>query len=173
MFVDFKMVLLRPIFPQLICLLLTILLVLEIATGVHSFFSLEKAMSVRHDQPMETTSGVKKDSMNTALKTTLFGEYVPQSIVDADVKKSILRVKVVGIMFANTESLSHVIIRSAGGREQTFGVGDSLPGGGVIKRITSDGVLIWRDGSLESLSLPKSALTFEAPSRPLGSSNEE
>ena len=171
MFVDFKMVLSRPIFPQLLCLFVTILLIWEIVVGTRSFFSLDKAVSVRHDPLIEITKSDKKDSMNTALNTAFFGEYVPQSIADADVKQSMLQLKVVGIMFAKTEELSHVIIRTAGGREQTFGLGDSLPGGGVIKRITSDGVLIGRNGALESLSLPKNALTFEAPAAPLGSSN--
>ena len=82
-----------------------------------------------------------------------------------------LDLKVVGIMFANTEGDSHVIIRTAGGHEQTFRVGDSLPGGVVIKRITPEGVLIGRNGALESLSLPKNALIFEPAAKPLGISN--
>ena len=46
---------------------------------------------------------------------------------------------------------------------KSFGVGDSLPGGGVIKRITPEGILIMREGVIESLSLPKNELFFSMP----------
>ena len=74
-------------------------------------------------------------------------------------------------MFSTGDTASHVIIRVAGHPEQPFGVGDILPGGAIIKRISSDGVLIEHNGILESLSLPNNALTFEPPIEPLGTSN--
>ncbi len=168
MIVDVKVILARPIVPQSICLVLILLMIWQISAGFFSFFSLDKSSRVRHDQVTEKKVEAKKDSSHVGLNTAFFGDYVPNNLNDADVKQSMLDLKVVGIMFANNEEASHVIIRTAGGREQTFGVGDSLPGGAVIKRVTPDGVLIGRNGALESLSLPKNALTFDPPAKPLG-----
>lgn len=166
MLADVKIALSRPIVPKLICVTLVLLLVSWIAVGTRSFFSLDNAMNVGHDQLIDIKIRAKRPSLNTAF----FGDYVPKNLSDADVKQSMLDLTVVGIMFAESEEGSHVIIRTAGGREQTFSIGDSLPGGAVIKRITSDGVLIGRNGSLESLSLQKNALTFEPPAKPLRNS---
>ena len=171
MFVDFKLVLSRPIVPQSICLVLFLLVIWQIVAGVVSFFSLDKAISLRHEQVSEVKIEAKQVALNTGLNTAFFGEYVPHNLNDVAVKQSMLDLQIVGIMFSTNEKESHVIIRTAGGREQTFGVGDSLPGGAIVKRITADGMLISRNGALESLSLKKKKLTFEAPSAPLGISN--
>ena len=168
MFVDIKLALYRPIVPKSICFILILLTIWQIVIGMVSFFSLDKTTSVRHDLVAETKIKEKTTSLNARLNTTFFGDYVPTSLNDADVKQSMLDLKVVGIMFATSEKASHVIILTAGGDEKTFFVGDSLPGGAVIKRITPDGVLIRRNGVLESLTLPKNALTFDAPAQPLG-----
>ena len=168
MIVDVKLFLSRPIVPQSICLALILLMIWQISAGVFSFISLDKDKGVRHDQVTSNKTEAKKESLNAGLNTAFFGDYVPNNLNDADVKQSMLDLKVVGIMFANSEGASHVIIRTAGGREQTFSVGDLLPGGAIIKRITADGVLIGRSGTLERLSLPKNALTFDPAAKPLG-----
>ena len=171
MFVDVKMVISRPIVPQFICLGLVILTVWQIGVGVVSFFSLDKAVSVRHDPLVERLVPPQREQLSTGLKVAFFGDYVPTNLNEAGVKQSMLDLKVVGIMFSENDEASHVIIQMAAGRERTFKVGDSLPGGGIIKRITPDGVLIGRNGSLESLSLPKKALISAPPPKPLESSN--
>jgi general secretion pathway protein C len=56
------------------------------------------------------------------------------------------------------------------GRDQVFRVGDSLPGGAILKRVTINGVFVERKGELESLSFPQNKLIFEAQPKPL---NEE
>ena len=166
---DVKLMFSRTIVPQMICLTLVLLLIWQIVSGLTNFFSLDKALSVRHDSSTGAKINAKPSSLNEGLKTAFFGDYVPKNLSESDVKQSMLNLKVVGIMFADSEAASHVIIRTANGNEQTFGVGDSLPGGATIKRITSDGVLIGRNGSLERLSLPKNALIFEPLPKPLES----
>jgi len=97
----------------------------------------------------------------------LFGSYVPVNLGDADIKQSQLDVELVGIMYANKEQDSQVIVRTAGGEEQFYMIGDTLPGGAVIKRITKQGIVVLHNGALESLSLPKNELNFDAPAKPL------
>lgn len=98
---------------------------------------------------------------------TLFGTYVPVNLGDADIKQSQLDVQLVGIMYSDKEKDSQVIIRSASGIEQYYMVGDTLPGGAIIKRITRQEIVVLHNGSLESLSLPKNELIFDVPAKPL------
>jgi len=99
------------------------------------------------------------------LKASLFGVYVPNDL--NSVKKSMLDLILVGILYADKIEESQVILRSASGVEQNYKLGDTIPGDAVIKRITSGGVLVERNGILESLSLPKNELTFEPVAKPL------
>lgn len=112
-------------------------------------------------------SALQSEKLSSRLDTPLFGEFVPSNLHDFTVRPSRSNLKVVGIMFAQREADSQVIISAANGRALLFQVGDTLPGGGVIKRITVQGVLMSRDGVLERLSLPENKLRFEPPPKPL------
>ncbi|MDI1351663.1 MAG: type II secretion system protein N, partial [bacterium] len=83
------------------------------------------------------------------------------------VKKSRLNLTLVGILLGDKMEDSQVIIRSADGEEQTYRIEDKIPGGALIKRIMAGGVLVERNGALESLSLPKNDLTFDPVPKPL------
>lgn len=107
-----------------------------------------------------------KPTIHVGLKKTLFGPFIPKAIDEAGVKKSMLNVKVVGVLFAVPETDSEVILKINEQKEQTFRIGDIIPGQAVIKRITAQGVLLERKGSLESLSLPKNELIFEPLAKP-------
>ncbi len=126
-----------------------------------------KSASTHEITVVEKKTPTSPHALNKGLHMPFFGEHVPDNLHDANVKQSMLDLHVVGILFAKNEQNSQVIIRAAGGREQIYGVGDSLPGGVVIKRITPEGVLVGQNGSLESLSFPKNELIFEPPVKPL------
>lgn len=128
--------------------------------------ALNQQVSVGRTLPIKATAPHSTDSSLGVLKP-FFGDYIPTNIHDAGVKESVLNVEVVGILFSDQDADSQVIIQSAGGHEHTFRMGDTLPGGAVIKRITPQGMLIERMGALESISLPKNELIFEAQPRPL------
>lgn len=97
----------------------------------------------------------------------LFGDYVPVNMADETIKQSMLDVDIVGIMYSTQPDDSQVLLRAAGGEEKSYRVGDTLPGGAVIKRIGKDGIVVLHNGTLESLSLPKNELRFEEPAKPL------
>lgn len=109
----------------------------------------------------------KQESFSSILNTSLFGVYVPNDLNEDSVKKSMLDVTLVGILLADKMEESQVIIRSSSGEEKTYKLGDKIPGGASIKRIMAGGVLVERNGNLESLSLPKNDLTFEPVAKPL------
>lgn len=119
--------------------------------------------------PLQTSpaKATQTDSTNYLKDSTLFGVYVAPDLNEQSVKKSMLDVTLVGILLSSDPNNSQVIIRSSSGDEKTYILGDSLPGGALIKRITAGGVLVERNGTLESLSLPKDDLTFEPVPKPL------
>ncbi|MFT4060395.1 MAG: type II secretion system protein N [Legionella sp.] len=109
----------------------------------------------------------QSNSFDAVLKSSLFGMYVSNDLNENSVKKSMLNVTLVGILFADKIDDSQVIIRAANGEEKTYSIGDTIPGDAVIKKIMTGGVLVEHHGALESLSLPKNELTFEPIPEPL------
>lgn len=152
---------------QIICICLAIVVLCQLYDGVMTLFREGVTVIVRDEQHVVNPSTVNPDKNHRGLTEPFFGKYIPKAIDDASVKESVLNVKVVGILFAIREEDSQVILKIASGREQTFSVGDTVPGGAVIKRITAQGVLFERNGALESLSLPKNELIFDAQAKPL------
>lgn len=106
-----------------------------------------------------------QNSFDAILHSSLFGMYVTNNL--STIKKSMLNVTLVGILFSDKINDSQVIIRSANGEEKTYRIGDIVPGGAIIKRIMATGLLVDRRGTLESLSLPKNELIFEPVAKPL------
>ena len=120
------------------------------------------------NNPLNARPGqVPLSSHSAPFTVALFGDYVPINLSEADIKQSMLDVELVGIMYSANEKESQVIIRAGGGEEKSYLIGDTLPGGAVIKRISEKGVVVLHNGALESLSLPKNELIFEAPAKPL------
>lgn len=143
--------------------LFSLLIIIEFA-GILLPYSKTSVTSEKETVPL---GGEKQDSFRDILNSSLFGVYVPNDLNEGSVKKSMLNVELVGILFADKIDESQVIIRSSSGEEKTYKIGDKIPGGAVIKRIMAGAVLVERDGNLESLSLPKNDLIFEPVAKPL------
>ncbi|MCX7117162.1 MAG: hypothetical protein NTW94_04515 [Legionellales bacterium] len=171
MTVDVKAILVRPLVPQLLCLTLTLLVIWQFYVGVVPLFSMHQGSLVLQNNAYDHATDPKK-GLTLGLSTQLFGDYVPKNLGDAAVKQSMLDLKVVGIMYLGKRGRSHVIISSPGEIEHEFRVGDTLPGGAIIKKITPQGILIRFHGAMESLNLPKDALFFEPPARKLEDSSK-
>ncbi|HBI21479.1 MAG TPA: general secretion pathway protein GspC [Legionella sp.] len=156
----------RPIVPRILCCSLMVLMLWQVVTAVSSMLSLNQSTPTGRQLPIKTT--ISHPAVSSAgLIKPFFGSYIPSNINDAGVKASVLNVEVVGILFSNQKADSQVILKMANGQVQTFRVGDTLSGGALIQRITPEGVLIERMGALESISLPKNELIFEAQPKPL------
>ena len=108
---------------------------------------------------------VKQEASSQKAITALFGVYMSDDL--NNIKESMLNVSLVGILYADKIEQSQVIIRSASGEENTYQIGDLIPGNALLKRITATGVLVEHNGAIESLTLPKSDLTFEPAAQPL------
>ncbi|WP_454785174.1 type II secretion system protein N [Legionella sp. WA2024007413] len=141
--------------------LFSVLIIAEYATLIFSPAHIQAEPETITEMPVVA----KQNSFDAILHSSLFGVYVSDNL--STIKKSMLNVTLVGILFANEINDSQVIIRSADGEENTYKLGDSIPGGAVIKRIMASGILVERNGALESLSLPKIELIFEPIAKPL------
>lgn len=119
------------------------------------------------ETPKNKVVATKEDSVKSILKASLFGVYVSNDLNEQSVKKSMLNVTIVGILFADKIEDSQVIIRSSNNEEKTYKIGDKIPGDAVIKRIMAEGVLVEREGNIESLTLLKNELIFEPVAQPL------
>ncbi|WP_392537680.1 type II secretion system protein N [Legionella sp. 227] len=141
--------------------LFSILIIAEYTQLIFSPIKIQAAPDVGKEVPIIP----QQNSFDAILHSSLFGVYVSNNL--SSIKKSMLNVTLVGILFANKLNNSQVIIRSATGEEKTYKLGDTIPGGAVIKRIMASGILVERNGTLESLSLPKNELIFEPVAKPL------
>lgn len=113
------------------------------------------------------THASPKNSLDALLQSSLFGVYVSNDLNSGNVKKSMLNITLVGILLGHSSETSQVIIRMANGDEKNYKVNDKIPGGALIKKIMLDGILVDHNGSLESVSLPKTELIFEPVAKPL------
>jgi len=166
MYSEIKKVLSRPIVPVTLCIFLALLILWQLSVVVISMFSSSKIDLQHVSNGVNKKEAFQNNPAKSVLNTAFFGDYVPANLNGADIKQSRLNLDIVGILFADDEKDSHVIIVD-GGQEKTYYAGDVLPGNVTIKRITTDGVLVVREGSLESLSFPKNEVIFEPAAKPL------
>ncbi len=164
---DLKTSLLRPILPQGICVFFFLL------TCIDLFSFVVNGWQANTKTPINTPTGLNQKAFQPQereemkLRWPLFGDYIPKQFGDLQVKRSLLDLHLVGILYSTSTQESQVILRGGSGVEQSYKVGDRLPGGATIKQISEDSVLVMHNGELESLFLPKNKLIFEPPSKAL------
>lgn len=158
----------KPAVAQVILGFLGLMLVNEWISDVHIVYGVyQKMPTPTAEVPLNRTLVQDQSIIQKSLKIPLFGDYIPKTLIDLNVKASGLNMALVGVLFSHQPLQSQVLISIADGLAATYVVGDTLPGGVKIKQITPDGVLLEHAGELESLSLPKNELIFEPPPKPL------
>jgi len=154
----------QPLLPQCLCLLFGLLFVVEAGVDGYRLFRNTEILDVT----VAPIQQVTPHRQAASLKMPLFGLYIPSESKQAIVQASSLDLKLIGIMYSQSNPAeSQALIRLASGEELSYVVGDSLPGGATIHRIQSNRVLIEYHGALEALFLAKQTLHFEAPAKPL------
>ncbi len=151
---------------KLIAVLVIIFAFFAFLWEIHGFHTGEQVKSTVKPKPV-TEQAALINTQSALFKTPLFGSYIPTNLSTTGIKQSMLNAQVMGIMFADNEKDSQVIIRLDGGEEHSYFIGDALPSGAIIKRITKKSIIVLHHGVLESLSLPDNKLTFDAPAKPL------
>jgi len=154
--------------PKLLAGALALLLVLEWGLGVREARRLDHVTEPRDPPIVKTSEPVKQAKQHKAEHVDFFGEYVPHAVGDVGVERSKMNASVIGILYSSDENASQVLIEVPGHADKVFSVGDTIPGGAIIKRIAPEGILLMRGGAMESLSLPKKELNFAPPPQPMG-----
>lgn len=157
----------RPLVLQFISALFVLLIIWNLVSGIRFFSNLNHSAQMRIDASQHQDARVQEEVLQSALNQPLFGDYVPDNLDAAGIRQSMLNVKVVGVLFDTKEKESQVLLQKPDGQEQFYRIGDTLSDGSVIKRITTEGVLVLHAGELERLSLPKEALQFRDADKPL------
>jgi general secretion pathway protein C len=160
---DVRAVLLKPWVPRVIATAMFLLLAWEIFTIGKTLWGSTTEQQI----PEPVVPNISKNEVGKELKSPIFGEFVPKTINANNVKKSLLDLTIVGIIYSDKEERSEVIVRTAAGEEKPVGIGESIADGVVLKGITTEGIMVDNQGELESLSFPKNELIFEKQPQPL------
>ena len=91
----------------------------------------------------------------------LFGKFEKQKPILAPVEQvaesapdTRLNLKLRGVFASPNPKVARAIIADAKSNEDSYAVGDSLPGGAILSQVFSDKVIIEHNGRLETLRLP-------------------
>lgn len=88
-----------------------------------------------------------------------FGEAYVQGAATAATSSGLV---LKGLFAAGGSSRSAALIQVEGGKVESYGVGEVLPGGGVVEGVATDYVLIRVDGRLETLGFPSATATAQS-----------
>lgn len=147
--------------PWLINTLLVILLINTIATITLQWLNAD-------DKPRPTATAappapavVKRQQAVEIAQLHLFGNAVQQANAQAPTVAPETKLNLVlsGVIASKRIEDEAAIIGPRGGREQGYAIGDSLPGGAVLKEIYEDRVILQHAGRLETLTLQRKLLS--------------
>jgi general secretion pathway protein C len=79
----------------------------------------------------------------------------PATHVPISAPETRLNLTLRGVLALNSQQEALAIIAQGAGEEESYKVGDSLPGGAVLYEIQTDRVILERAGRFETLTLPK------------------
>ncbi|NCT57833.1 MAG: hypothetical protein GW760_09030 [Legionella sp.] len=154
--------------PKILALALGFLLVLTWGLGVREAYQLDRVTEPHHQPIVNIAEPVKQPKQHKAAQVALFGMYTPDGLEGMGIEQSHVNASILGILYSSNEKSSQVLLEVPGHENKVFNVGDTIPGGAVIKRITPEGVIFMRGGVMERLSLPKNKLDFAPPEQPMG-----
>lgn len=146
-----------------LCLLST-LIILKSIWSFSALFSTKKRPTTSQHHVLNNKKGNHKK-----VKThyPLFGEYIPQGNEKGSIPKTILNLKLLGVLKATTKSHSQAIIQVVGGEEKVYKLNDTIPGDAKIIRIFDDSILLLRQGQIERLTLSRPKLKSTQSPKPL------
>lgn len=135
--------------------------------SVSVFFTLYPPPELKHQSVYSKRSPAKQTKSSKSPTYPLFGEYIPKDSDKRNIPKTLLNLKLLGILKATDKTRSQVIIQIVGGEENVYKLHSTLPGEAKIVRIFDDSVLLLRQGQLEKLSLTRPKLRADINPKPL------
>lgn len=137
------------------------LIAVALLFSVYRLIQLGQSWSTKSSSP-RLTPALKLKPMNARkISYDVFGVYMAK--LGDDLPESQLNVSIVGLFYSTDPAKSHVILKVDGGEQKVYAPGDQLSAGVSLYRIHQNGIVLKRQGELESLSLPRTRLEFAPP----------
>jgi general secretion pathway protein C len=121
-----------------------------------------------------TAAQASRDAANQPLAVKisqyhLFGKFEkkkppPKPVEVAAAPETRLNLKLRGVFSSQDKEIARAIIADAKGDDESYAIGDEVPGGAVLNDILEDRVILERNGQLETLKLPLESLPGETAS---------
>jgi general secretion pathway protein C len=127
--------------------------------GLFSYFS--EARNASYSSESVKLEPPPKVDYKSIIESSLFGQDLSDNINVGNIKRTLLNIKLVGVMLATPEKYSQAIIQLANGKQKVVYEGSVIPSVGKIKKIYAESVIIERDGQIERLTMGKHRLNFE------------
>lgn len=141
------------------------------STGLLTYSLINLYGFLHQETPITTalppSSSQHKNTHSTEINYPLFGNYIPNGHDKNTIPKTLLNLKLTGVLKASKKGLSQVTIKVGDGKEKNYTVGDTLPSGAKIIRIFDDSALLLRNGQVERLILPVPHLPLFRKPKPL------
>ncbi len=153
----------KPLIAKLLCLLFSVFIVFLLFASLHNLREIYTDSVSTQSSINIADNDSQRRLIKNGLDVELFGKYISNQFGDANIRPSILDLRVIGVMFSKDKKKSQVLLHLANGAERVFKIGDIIPGGAKILLISRDGIVVSRDGILERLNLPKDELIFDKP----------
>ena len=147
---DLKYLFLHPLLIKIFCMVLSLAIIYEIVCGITMDLMIHKLTVLPMTRKISTTT---TSVFPQNLRGDLFGPFADNNL--HNIGTSLLKIGLVGLVFSNNAQESEVIVHTASGRDRVYRIGDEISSGVHIEKITKNGMIINRDGHLESILLPK------------------
>lgn len=127
---------------------------------VSSFTQQEQTVTVSRSAAKPQT----RTSLSTVPKLHVFGEADKEPIAidqPIDAPETRLRLELTGLFASSDPKLSLAIISEQNGKDESYRIGDSVPGNATLHEVYADRVILKRLGNLETLRLKEPAEKIE------------
>lgn len=127
---------------------------------VSSFTQQEQTVTMSRSAAKPQT----RTSLSTVPKLHVFGEADKEPIAidqPIDAPETRLRLELTGLFASSDPKLSLAIISEKNGKDESYRIGDSVPGNATLHEVYADRVILKRLGNLETLRLKEPAEKIE------------
>lgn len=143
-------------------LLLLVFTIFDTVVLWHADYSLTRMQ--KKSAPLNLSASEVTKLISQIPERHIFGK---QSVVDATLPITSLQLHLVGVIKADSEKLSRVIISEGSQLAKVYQVGDSLTPDVKVNAITQEGVILDNGGRLEKLPLQRTPLLFRGSPKSL------
>lgn len=157
--------------PRAIAIVLVVALALDCALILTRV--LGQDTSVPPADPSAVSAAPQRPPMNPAVQVAsivnghIFGTAPVATASDGNAPQTSMPLVLAGVIAQKDPNTGQAIIGPSANVGKLYGVGDAIPGGARLHAVYGDRVLLERNGALEALMLPRTAMAGMTPQAPM------